>query len=347
MAAVFNQHRHGREEAPAEAARFAMGQGPHPDPLDPNCPVPDQAHWPARQKAAFASPAMRHFREAIQLPGIAGLRASVIDDLTTFYGIDEDQCVRCCIEWEQWSVDEWSQRSRSTVEGLTEFYHHLQSWSFDLSWYAYLQAEGYAYPANVAIAMDVGQRPAGSRHLDFGSGVGVTSQLFARLGFESEMADISTSLLQFAKHRLDRRGESLRQIDLNTEPIGVGKYDVITAVDTLTQVPNLDEVARTLHASLRPGGLLYTNFDVRPPAPENAWHLYSDDLPLRWKLHRAGFEEEGRLDGMVIRYRRVAGRGLAHELRGARDLVLVKSPLRRLYRETRRLQLSAQRRRSE
>jgi hypothetical protein len=87
-----------------------------------------------------------------------------------------------------------------------------------------------------------------------------------------------------------------------------------------------------LHDSLQPGGVLFANFDVRPATPENAWHLYSDDLPLRWELQRACFEPEYSLNGMITRYRRVERHGIAHVARGARDVVLLRSPLRPAYR---------------
>ena len=86
-----------------------------------------------------------------------------------------------------------------------------------------------------------------------------------------------------------------------------------------------------------PGGLLFANFDVRPATFENAWHLYDDDLPLRWKLQRVGFEPEEVLDGMITRYRRVETDSVVHQVRGMRDRVLLRSPLRPAIRRTRAL----------
>jgi SAM-dependent methyltransferase len=171
---------------------------------------------------------------------------------------------------------------------MTDFYRTTQSWAFDLLWFAYLQAEGYGLPTSVLALQAISARDHGRAHLDFGSGAGVTSQVFARAGYETTLADISTSLLDFARFRLSRRGAASRFIDLNDEEIGTGRYDVITALDTLILVPDLADVVAGLHAALRPGGWLITNFDVRPPSPENAWHLYDDDLNLRAVLHRAG-----------------------------------------------------------
>jgi SAM-dependent methyltransferase len=216
------------------------------------------------------------------------------------------------------------------------FYKETRSWAFDLLWYAYLQAEGYSYPVSAAIAECLPPPRPNARHLDFGSGVGATSQLFARLGYETDLADISTSLLAFARFRIERRGERATYIDLNSAALVDARYDVITAIDTLVHVPDVPGTARLLHRALRPGGVLFANFDVRPKSEENAAFLYEDDLPLRWQLHRAGFEPEESLDGMITRYRRVEPAGVAHGLRGLRDAALLRSPARPLYRSLRK-----------
>lgn len=319
------------------ALEHRLKQGPHADPLDPRQVPPDRTKWSVRQRQAYASPEMQAYRAGLRLEGQPDLRASILDDLSTYYGLSPAECVRRCIDWEQWSLAEWQTRPRDSAESLTEFYRSTRSWAFDLSWYAYLQAEGFHYPVSVVIAraLPAALRGRGGRHLDFGSGIGDASQLFLQLGFETELADISTSLLAFAKFRLERRSHSARYLDLNSVAPSAGHYDVITAIDTLVHVPDLPMTVRMLHRALRPGGLLFTNFDVRPPSPENAWHLYQDDLPLYWQLQRAGFEPVHNLDRRIGCYRRVEPVGVAHQVRGIRDLILLRSPLRRAYRAAR------------
>ena len=280
---------------------------------------------------------MNHYRAALQLSPGSDTRESVIDDLSTYFGVDPDECVRRCLHWEEWSVEEWQARPRETREGLANFYHTTVSWSFDCLWYAYLQVEGHAYPVSVAVVKSLPRSRPSMRHLDFGSGVGVTSQLFQRLGYRVDLADISTSLLAFAKFRLDRRCVPAGYIDLNIAELEPDAYDVITALATLVHVPDLAATSRMLHRSLRPGGLLFANFDVRKESPENAWHLYSDDRPLRWVLQRTGFEPVESLDGMVTKYQRVEATGLGHGMRGLRDAIALRSPIRPLYRFARRL----------
>jgi SAM-dependent methyltransferase len=309
-------------------------QGLHIDPLDPSVPKPSPADWTSRQRRAFRGAGMNAFRAGLLAPGITDVRTSVIDDLSSCYALSPEECVERCIHWERWSVEEWKAAPRDTPDSLRDFYHTTQSWSFDLLWYAYLQAEGYMYPVSAAIAETVMDLRPGEKleHLDFGSGVGATSQMFSNLGHSTTLADVSTTLREFAEFRLRRRSQRATFVDLDTQSLEPGRYDVITAIDTLVHIPNLRDVVSMLHRALKPGGLLFANFDVRPPSDENAWHLYSDDLPLRWTLHRAGFEPRESLDNMSIRYERVEPAGLRHHLRGGRDLFLLRSPIRPLYR---------------
>jgi SAM-dependent methyltransferase len=293
--------------------------------------------WALEWRHAYESPLFAQFREALLLPDVTDVRAAVIDDLSSFYRLSPDECVQRCVNWEQWSVQEWQARSRDSVEAIHDFYRKMQSWSFDLLWYAYLQAVGHRHPVSVAIAIAARERGVGGgRHLDFGSGVGVTGQFFSRIGFQSDLADISTSLMEFARFRIARRGDGVGYIDLNTTQPVEGAYDLITAIDTFAHVADVPAAIAMLHRALKPGGLLFANFDTRPRAPENAWHLYESDRPLRWQLQRAGFEPDGTIGGLMRTYRRVEPAGLAHAVRGVRDSMLLKSPLVPAYRRVRR-----------
>jgi len=314
-----------------------LRQGVHPDPADPAARPVDPQSWPKAQQRAFASAEMELFRACLRLPGTPDVRAAVLDDLSSYSGLPPEECVQRCRNWESWSVEEWLAADRSGPDRLTSFYRTTESWAFDLLWYAYMQTEGYGYPTSVMALRAIAARGNGRTHLDFGSGVGVTSQLFARAGYQTTLADISTSLLDFARHRLTRRNEAARFIDLNDAKLETGQYDVITALDTLTHVPDFADVVAVLHRALQPGGFLVTNFDVRPPSPENAWHLYDDDLDLRAAVHRAGFAPSGRFGEYAV-YRRVDPSGAAQRLRvRSEQLVLTSRPRRVIRRQNRRL----------
>lgn len=321
-----------------------LRQGAHPDPLDPLTPPPARQNLPKAELEAFDSPEMDLFRSCLLMPGLPDVRAAILDDLSSYYGLSPEECVQRCLNWESWSAEEWRAADRSSEEGLRDFYLTTQSWSFDLMWYAYLQTEGYIRSASVRALRAIPGSGQGRDHLDFGSGAGFTSQLFARAGYQVALADISTPLLDFARHRLSRRGVTARYIDLNDEKLEAGHYDVITAFDALTQVPDLVAVAASLHSALRPGGWLITNFDVRPRTEENAWHLYDDDLDLRATMHRAGFLPHGHFGAFIV-YRRREPSDLRWRLRLLYDRVFLTSRLRRLaHRSRQRLGIALRRR---
>ena len=283
----------------------ALGSaGRHPDPDAASTPRPNPTTWPAGWRDTFASPLMDRFRQVLALDNLT-VREAVLDDLVTHFHLSPAEALERCLDWEHDSVAEWQAKPRDGEDAITDFYRTTRSWCFDLLWYAYLQAEGFAYPSSVDIVRSLDRMPAAGPVLDFGSGVGVTGQLLHGLGRRVTLADISATLLDFARFRLARRGVTLPLIDLTEERLPEHAYGVITAIDTLTHVPDLSKALRTLHTALQPGGVLFTNLDVRASSPGTAWHLYEDENPLRLQLYRAGFRPAQRLEWGMVRYRRV------------------------------------------
>ncbi len=276
-------------------------QGVHVDPIHE--PAPDASTWHADHTAAMNSREMEVFRDALRLDSF-DVREAVLNDLATYYKQTPEQALDNCLRWEEWSRAEWSAADRSTREGLEGFYQTVQSWSFDLLWYAYLQCAGHGFPASVAAACFAHENCQGRDHLDFGSGVGVTAQLFSRLGYATSMADISRALLDFSKWRLARRGDHIEQVHLVSTPLESGAYDLITAIDTLVHVPDVKATVRALHRALRPGGWLLANFDVRDPDAIQ-WHLHDDIARLEHDLLEAGFILRRRLADVTYCYQRV------------------------------------------
>ena len=160
-------------------------------------------------------------------------------------------------------------------------------------------------------------------HLDFGSGVGVTTQLFLRLGFASTLADVSKPLLDFACWRLARRGDRAEHLLLTSTNLPTDAYDIVTALDTLAHVPDFDATARDLHRIIRPSGWLLANFDVRKQGvAETAWHLYDNAIKLEHRLLRVGFARKATLGGVGC-YQRVEPNLIAFRARALRDKTLL------------------------
>ena len=310
------------------------GQGLHVDPEDPATPSPSTAGWTQVRRGAEESATMAVFADTMRPPAGGAVREGVVDDLAAFYGLTPEQVVHRCLHWEEDSVEEWRAAAADTPEGLTRFYNTITSWSFDLLWYSYLQTVGFASPNYVIVAEWLRQhRPADTRLLEFGSGVGVAAQLFASLGYDVTLADVSAPLLEFARWRLERRDVTATYLSLPAE-LPPASYDVITALDTLAHVPDAAQTARELYAATRPGGYLVTNFDTRRRSDRNAWHLYEDDLPLRWATERAGFVPVARIEQTLWIYQARPARGRAWRLRQAGAWLRLASPPARGLRAT-------------
>lgn len=312
------------------------GQGRHVDPDAPDTPPPATARWTRAHAAAVTSPTMELFCDALRPVEGGSPRDGVLGDLAEHFGISTAAALEHCLDWEHASLREWEAAPRDTLEGIADFYDTATSWAFDLSWYNYLQVSGTAYPKSVIVADRLGWT-SGMRVLDYGSGVGATAQLAAALGCEVTLADVAAPLLSFARWRLDRRGVQAGYLHLPA-PLPPAHFDVVTALDVLAHVPpaELRGVAESLHATLRPGGLLATGYDVRRASRENAWHLHEDDLPLRWEIARAGFRPADLIDGTTWIYRAGPTRGPRWHLFRALSWARLASPPARLLRRARR-----------
>lgn len=302
------------------------GQGAHFDPEDPSTEAPARARWTTAHRRAVDSPNMTLFRDALRPMGGGSSRDGVLGDLAEYHGLAPEEALQRCLHWEDTSVEEWEAAPRDSADGLADFYATVESWSFDLLWYAYLQSLGYGYPESVIVADRVGRHPRGrGSMLDLGSGAGVTAQLFAALDYDVTLADVSKPLLDLARWRLERRGVQADYLHLPAE-LGEDAFDLVTALDVMVHVPDPAETAERLYRALRPGGLLIANYDVRRRSRSSAWHLYEDDLPLRWAVERAGFRPETLIDGVLWVYRAVPTDTRAWRLRTAWAWVRLASP---------------------
>lgn len=309
------------------------GQGPHLDPEDSSTDPPVAARWTTAHRRAVRSPNMTAFRDALQPPGGGATeRDGVLGDLARYYDLTSDEALRRCLNWEDTSIEEWD-----SAAGLSAFYDTVTSWSFDLLWYCYLQSRGYGYPESVILADRLSSPPRWARMLDLGSGTGVTAQLFTALGWDVTLADVSRPLLDFARWRLELRQVTATYLHLPAQ-LPTHHYDLVTAFDVMAHVPpeDLDATAQRLHRALRPGGLLVANYDVRRRSRANAWHLYDDDLPLRWAIQRAGFAPVRLIDGILWIYQATPTDGLRWRTRTALGWLHLASPPARALRQARR-----------
>ncbi|ODU04143.1 MAG: hypothetical protein ABS81_11500 [Pseudonocardia sp. SCN 72-86] len=124
--------------------------------------------------------------------------------------------------------------------------------------HAYQQATGDS-PAEPVMALGwLESRGISGRHLDIGSGVGVTNQLFVHHGWSSSLAEVSTPVLDFARFRLGRRGVAAHMIDLSVDKgLPERRFDAITAFRVFAHVRDVEGAARMVCSALAPRGTLF------------------------------------------------------------------------------------------
>ncbi len=240
---------------------------------------------------AWTSDYAAAWSDAQMLPDQAELPMSMCEEIRRVLSLDRDLAsieARCRGAMREMK-SEWEERvSDNDEQSVVEYYDRSENYSYELMWWHSL-AEDQSPLAYVA-ALHLALREPGRSYLDFGSGVGSGGLLFARQGFEIALADISSSLLDFARRRLAMRGVGATFLDLKTEVLPANTYDFITAMDVFEHIAKPEETVQTLVDSLRSGGILFGRFkaDIDPDRPS---HIAKDFEPTFALLKRLGFKE--------------------------------------------------------
>jgi SAM-dependent methyltransferase len=230
------------------------------------------------------------------------------------------------------SKERWEEVDRSSPAAVRDFYKN--SWNIVFSGLNYhaRQAEGLNRPLPVDVVAAI--PPFGSAEmLEFGAGVGTAGVLFARAGWRVTLADISVPLLEFAKWRLARLGVGATFIDLNEEALGPNKYDLITAFNTMAQIPPsaLDETLVSLRNALRTGGLLVFDVDARRRSRGEQYyfyahpHYYAHTYEVVRRMRRLGFVKKPNIGPMLV-FQRADQSPLSRTVLGLVDLVRYSTP---------------------
>ncbi|NTU48535.1 MAG: class I SAM-dependent methyltransferase [Syntrophobacteraceae bacterium] len=228
--------------------------------------------------------------EALVLPGHDDLQESILSELGQYTGCSDlkEIHLRCMNalshvkgEWEA-KVD---QGSRDSVE---QFYNDSQAMLYELMWWHTLSDD--TSPLAYVTALEFAKQCHCHSYLDFGSGVGSGSLLFAGHGLEVTLADISTSMLDFSRWRFEQRKLQGRYLDLKQTDLPDGAYDIVTAMDVFEHLVNPTEAVNSLHRAMKPGGYLFGRFhsEVDEDRPQ---HIVHDFEPTMNCLHSLGFVE--------------------------------------------------------
>jgi SAM-dependent methyltransferase len=235
------------------------------------------------------------WQQALLLDGYTDLRESLLSELGRYLGIsDLAELQRRCQEGVLAVASEWKETfQQDNARSVERFYDQSQAYLYDLvGWHTLADDNSpLAYVLALQFALEHGCR----HHLDFGAGVGSGSLLFARHGFGITLADISTTLLQFSRWRLDIRGLQAQMIDLKTAPLPSEAFDIITAMDVFEHLVDPVETIAQLWDALKPGGFLFGRFDADQD-PDHPQHIVRDFAPTFKRMKELGLVEMWRDD---------------------------------------------------
>jgi 2-polyprenyl-3-methyl-5-hydroxy-6-metoxy-1,4-benzoquinol methylase len=101
------------------------------------------------------------------------------------------------------------------------------------------------------------------------------------------LADISTSLLDFARWRFARLGLPARFFDLNQVPLPGAEFDMILAMDVFEHLVDPVETGERLWQALKPGGLLFARIRAEEDA-DRPQHIVRDFGPTFARMCELG-----------------------------------------------------------
>jgi len=187
-------------------------------------------------------------------------------------------------EWQQHVPDARDERA------VTKFYNESKTELFDLAqWHS---TDTIHFRA--LICADIASKNSGRQYLDYGSGIGSDALVFASRGFDVTLADVSEPLLAFAKWRCERRGLTVRTIDLKRKQPPHGVYDAVVCFDVLEHVHRPLRTLDHINRSMRPGGLLFVHAPFGDD-PDRPMHVVHEDV-ITPRMHTVGFNWRGDLE---------------------------------------------------
>lgn len=224
------------------------------------------------------------WQDALLLAGETDLIESSVRELTEYFGISRVDALEACVTALGESKREWEAEPRETPHDIEAFYRTTRSYLFEHLWWHATDPGECA--ANVAL-LDYARSIGAYEYLDFGSGVGSNAILFARHGLKVTLADISPTLLAFARWRLQRRGLHAEFIDLNHQLLPPNRFAYVTAVDVLEHLCDPAAELEKISQTLVPGGIFAFNFRAGHD-PERPMHILPTGAPIFQALRDCG-----------------------------------------------------------
>jgi SAM-dependent methyltransferase len=227
---------------------------------------------------------------ALLLDGLSDLQESILMEIGRYTGCDDPTEIRLrCTQALSLMKSEWkgkvSSEDRQSVE---RFYDENSAMIYELMWWHTLCDDGS--PLAYVVALHFAEKHGCRHYLDFGAGVGSGAILFSRHGFDVTLADISSSMLDFSKWRLELRELPARSIDLKVSRLPENSFDIVAAMDVFEHLVDPVETVDELWHVLRPGGFLFGRFHAEVDE-DRPHHIVQDFAPTVERLKTLGFIE--------------------------------------------------------
>jgi 2-polyprenyl-3-methyl-5-hydroxy-6-metoxy-1,4-benzoquinol methylase len=229
---------------------------------------------------------------ALQYGNETDLRTSLLREVATYYGIaDLAEVERRCTSAVETMRDEWHEHVDAQRRESIESFYDSATYIYDLmGWHSLRDDNG---PLAYVLGLEIAQARGVKQCLDFGSGVGSGALLFDRAGIAMSLADISTTLLDFARWRFSQRRREAAFYHLQQTELLSESFDMILAMDVFEHLIDPAATVENLYRALRPGGVLFARIQVED-AGEHPQHIVQDFEPTFARMRELGLVETWR-----------------------------------------------------
>lgn len=218
-------------------------------------------YFPASIAKAVAGSRRKIWHEmwesSLRLPNQPSLFQSGISEMAEFLKISVDEARARCGQATRNLAEEWKVANPQTPQEIMGFYQQNTTYIADL---IQERCKPFRFGGHHGVEAVLFAKEKGLKSvLDFGSGDGSCSILYASNGLETSSADVSKHLLDFVRFRFAKRGLKGNFYLLPDTKLPDEKFDVITAFDTLEHVAQPLETLQLLYNALNKNGYIILN----------------------------------------------------------------------------------------
>jgi len=228
--------------------------------------------------------------EALLLENHTDLEDSTLTELSLYTGCsDLQELQKRCKAGAQAVAHDWQRLAPDNHKSIQRFYDQSTSYIYDLMWWHTLTDDNS--PLAYVTALQFAESHRCRQHLDFGGGVGSGNILFLRNGFDSTLADISSSLIEFTRWRFKiRQLPNLNYLDLKIASLPAESFDIITAMDVFEHLVDPLQTVEALWRALKPGGFVFGRFAPDDEEEhDHPQHIVHDFAPTMERIRELGF----------------------------------------------------------